>query len=249
MKRVGQWLSTSGAVTLVIALWSATPAAAHTPSAVPSCTGLAVQMANYPGPGTPNRVTITVDATVVLDTMFGETYSTFVAWSDRQSHTWKVVVDDIVPDGDATFSGVQEACVVTTSSEAVVTTTTEAVTTTSAEELAAPTTVAAPTSSEATTTTSTVSLAAAATTTSTTAIASFGPAPVGSSPTPVVAPAVPVVATQVGSAGGVAAVGGAQDLPATGADRTIILVAGSIATLLGVALVVTARRRVGDGTA
>ena len=30
-----------------------TPASAHTPSATPSCTGLAVSMANYSGPGTP----------------------------------------------------------------------------------------------------------------------------------------------------------------------------------------------------
>src|SRR3954452_3821393 len=83
---------------------------AHHPTASDSCDGLSVDMTSYPGPGTPNRLTVTIDKTVVLDTAFGETFSQWFPWSQTADHNWGVVVDGATPDGDATLSGLEYAC-------------------------------------------------------------------------------------------------------------------------------------------
>src|SRR4051812_5755918 len=58
-----------------------TVASAHHPSASDSCEGLSVDMTSYPGPGTPNHLTVTIDDVVVLDTAFGESFSETFPWS------------------------------------------------------------------------------------------------------------------------------------------------------------------------
>ena len=155
---------------------TATPASAHTPTVMPSCTGLAVSLLDYTGNATNNRVTTTINGvSTVAD--FGASYSNTFAWSPTASHTWTVVVDANRNSGnptefDVSFAGTEQAC----QTAPTTTTTTTAPTTT--------TTTVAPTTTAPTTTlvlseapTTTLALSEAPTTTATTLVASQAPVP------------------------------------------------------------------------
>ena len=163
----------SGAIGL-----TATPAFAHTPNVTPSCTGLAVSLAEYDvGNGSNNRVTTTIDGVATVAD-FGASYSHTFTWSQTASHTWSVVVDANRAGGgdptqyDVTFSGTWQAC-----QPAPTTTTTLAPTTTTTLATTTTTTTVAPT-------TTTLVLSEAPTTTlglsdtpTTTLVASGAPVP------------------------------------------------------------------------
>jgi LPXTG-motif cell wall-anchored protein len=166
-------LTTIAAIVGVGVFAFATPALAHTPSVVPSCSGLGISLVSYESPGTNNRVTTTIDnVATVVD--FGGSYSNTFNWSQTVSHTWSVVVDANRSTGDATaydesFSGTWQAC-----QTAPTTTTTVAPTPTTVEPTT--TTVAPTTTTVAPTTTTTVVASEAPASPSTTIVARVAPA-------------------------------------------------------------------------
>jgi len=195
---------------------------AHHPTASDSCEGLSVDMTSYPGPGTPNTLTVTIDQKVVLQTSFGETFSQWFPWSPTDDHHWVVVVDGATPDGDETLTGMEYACPVPdTHSASDVPTTTEAPTTTAAASTTteAPIALVSPASVDTTTT-------MAPETTTTVHVASLAPA------------APPSAVAAVSGAGPSADV-----LPATGTRSVAPMVLlGSFLIVGGSALAAVRRR-------
>lgn len=94
-------------------------AEAHTPSVVPSCTGLTINLVNYEGGSTNNSIAVTIanggDGSSSGQTMFGGSYSHTFAWSQIVSHTYTVVIDANLHTGDPakydkTFTGTWQPC-------------------------------------------------------------------------------------------------------------------------------------------
>lgn len=95
----------------------ATPAAAHTPSVVSTCSGLSINLTQYEANGgnTNNLVIVGIDNQPPGGVFFGASYSHQFTWSQTAPHSWSVQVDANRTSGDPTaydrtFAGVQPAC-------------------------------------------------------------------------------------------------------------------------------------------
>jgi choice-of-anchor A domain-containing protein len=76
-----------------LALGAALPASAHTPTVSATCSTLTVKM-DYYGGGTTNRLTVTIDDTVVENTTFGDNFAQKIySFSGAVAHTYVVEID------------------------------------------------------------------------------------------------------------------------------------------------------------
>lgn len=138
MKRTIKVWSSAAAFVMVgtagmagLSVLSATPAGAHTPSVVPTCSALNVSGQNYNtgDGGDANSLKVTVDGSVVDSVNFGSTVSFTDTWANDKSHTYDVsfkAFDD--PNGTngwtKEFKGTQAGCVTPTPTPTVTVTAT-----------------------------------------------------------------------------------------------------------------------------
>lgn len=119
----------------IIAALSLTALAdAHTPSVVPSCSGLTITLTQYEGNATNNLVTIGIDNQPPGGVTFASSYSHTFTWSQTANHSYSVQIDANRNSGDPTaydrvFTGTSTACQVAPTTTTTPATTSTAVTT------------------------------------------------------------------------------------------------------------------------